>query len=293
MFGYLRMYTRNNLPQHQKAYKNYYCGMCFSMQHNYGQLSRFILSYDMMLIGLLLKSHDEPGCDRLPCYGKKSYKQQFSNENWKKVAAVNLLLTAGQLRDNIEDENSFLAKMFIRVFAKKIKQAHLDFPETAKYINIGYDKLLADEKAHKDVKELSADFSSLMENVYCSIMPKNDISEEKVAYIKAVAGWLYFIDQLDDYQKDIDKGRFNPLLKKGFSGHDYINKKFFEIHGLIQHYYQDILNAITQFPQNCVEDELLKNLAIHTIPDMTSKVLNRSKAPKLKHFKEGTVWSDT
>ena len=291
MFGYLRMLRRHIPQEYQNAYKNYYCGMCLAMRRNYGQLSRFLISYDLVLIALLLKSHDEPLCNRLRCFGQRDKKQQFSSDSWKKVAAVTLLLTAGQLRDNIEDDNSLLAKVFFVIYGKKIRRAECEYPEVSAHITEGYNRLLADEKAHKCIKELSADFSMLMNNVYNCVQSGNDIAEEKNAYIKAISGWLYFIDQLDDYGKDMKKGRFNPLIKNGLTSKDYIDRNFLEIHALVQHYYQAIFNAVERMSKSGVEDKLLNYIAMNTIPFMTAIVLNQGKLPKLRHFRAGMVWS--
>lgn len=288
MFGYLRMVRKHTPAQLQKAYKNYYCGMCFAMQYNYGQLSRYLISYDLMIIGLLVKSHEQPDCERLRCFGQKAKKQQFLSEKWRKVAAINILLTAGQLRDNVEDDNSLTAKIFFWIFAKEIKKAKESYPEVFSIISTGYDKMLAAEKAGESVTMISSEFSLLMENVYRSIrFDSCDTCEDIVVYIRAVAGWLYFIDQLDDYDKDVKKGRLNPLIKSGVTGGEYIDKHFHELLGLIRHYYHDIRNASAKLSESCIEDELLQNILISTIPSMTDKVLNRDR-----HSRSGTVWSN-
>lgn len=266
--------------------------MCFAMQYNYGHLSRYLISYDLMIIGLLMKSHEEPYCERLRCFGQKEKKHQFLDEKWKRVAAINILLTAGQLRDNIEDDNSLLAKVFFWIFAKKIRKARDAFPEVHSFITTGYDRMLSDEKSGKSVIEISSAFSTLMGNIYNYIQLDGDTSETTVAYIKSVAGWLYFIDQLDDYDKDVRKGRLNPLVKAGVSGRDYIDSNFYELLGMVRYYYQEIRNVSASLPQSSVEDKILLNLLLSTIPSMTEKVLNRSKPPELKHFRDGTVWSN-
>jgi len=115
----------------------------------------------------------------------------------------------------------------------------------------------------------------------------------KIAYLKAVAEWIYFIDALDDYEKDVKKRRFNPLINKSHTTHiDYINSNFPEICRSIRHFYQEIRNVANKFPQSCVEDELQKNIICNTIPTMTATVLNKNKKPKLRHFRAGTVWSN-
>jgi hypothetical protein len=286
------MFKQHTPTQLHKVYKNYYCGMCFAMQYNYGHLSRYLISYDLMIIGLLLKSHEEPECEKLQCFGQKNKKQQFSSDKWKKIAAINILLTAGQLRDNIEDENSLIAKIFFWVFAMKMNKAKECFPKVYSHITTGYDRMLAGEKSGKSIIEISSEFSILMENVYRCIQTDSTACENTVAYIKAVAGWLYFIDQLDDYDKDVKRGRMNPLVRSGISGIEYTDKHFYEILGYIRHYYEKIRNAAAVLSQSCVEDEILQNILLTTIPSMTAKVLKRSKVPNLKHFRKGTVWSN-
>ena len=274
-----------------RAYKNYYCGACFALQYNYGNLSRFLLSYDLIIIGLLIKSHEQPLCERLRCFGVRNKKQQFTNNEWKKVAALILLLTAEKLRDDIEDENSLLAKIAFWIFAKSIKKAQREFPEMYFLIASGYQKILADEKANKDVIEIAADFSALMEGVYKYIQSDGDTI--RVAYIKAISKWLYFIDALDDYEKDVEKRRFNPLIKENHATRsNYINSNFHEVCKLIRHFYQEICNVANELPQSCVEDELLKKIIYNTIPTMTATVLNKRKKPKLRHFRGDTIWSN-
>lgn len=290
MFGYLRGLKHGMSQELNLAYKNYYCGTCFALHYNYGKLSRFLLSYDLIIIGLLMKSHEQPTCNRLRCFGEKNKKRQFTNDEWKKVAALTILLTAEKLRDDIEDENSLFAKIAFKIFEKSIKKAQREFPEMHSIIAAGYQKILADEKTNGNVIEIAADFSAMMESVYKCI--RSDGDAVRIAYIKAVSEWLYFIDALDDYEKDVEKGRFNPLLHDNVSHAEYINKHFSEICGLIQYMYQSIRNVAKEFPHACVEDALLKNILNNTIPYMTATTLNRHKKPKLQHFQVGTVWSN-
>ena len=294
MFGYLRGFRHGMSKRLNLAYKNYYCGTCFALQYNYGQLSRFLLSYDLIIIGLLLKSHKQPSCERMRCFGEKDKKQQFTNDDWKTVAALTLLLTAEKLRDDIEDENSFKAKFAFGIFKKSIKKAQREFPEMYSIIASGYQKILAKEKTNKNVIEIAEEFSALMESVYkCIQSDQSDDNTVRIEYIKVVSEWLYFIDALDDYEKDVEKGRFNPLIKDHKPSHNtFIDSNFVEICGLIRHFYQKIRDVANELPQSCVEDELLNNILKNTIPSMTATVLNKHKKPKLRHFKAGTVWSD-
>ena len=123
MFGYLRPFQNRMKKDLQTAYKNYYCGTCFTLQHNYGLSSALLLSYDVVLFGLSLKSLEQPMSERLPCFGEKKAKKQFVNEKWKVIASISMLLVAEKLRDDIEDENSILAKIAFCFYSKKIRKA--------------------------------------------------------------------------------------------------------------------------------------------------------------------------
>ena len=292
MYGYLRVYKRQMPKELHLAYKNYYCGTCFALQYNYGALSRFLLSYDIVLLGLLVKPHEEPLCKRLHCFGQRRAKEQFTNSSWKNIATLSLLFAREMIKDNIEDDNSFVAKIAHKIFAKKIKKAEQNFPKMSSLVDLCYKQILAYEKENKGLFEISGIFSSMMEQVYGLVCGENVLCPEKATYIKAVSEWVYFIDALDDYGKDIEKSRYNPLIKTNVTHADYIDKHFLEIHGLISRIYGQIRKAIKEVKLSSVEDELLKNIAFNTIPSMTAIVLNRDKHPKMKHFREGNVWSD-
>lgn len=292
MFGYLRAHRRRMTGQMRKAYRNYYCGTCFALQKHYGLLSRLLLSYDVILLGILLKSHEQPLGKRLWCYGQWGKKRQFANDEWKSVAAITVLLTAGKLDDDIVDDNSLLAKMASFVFAGQIKQARRDYPEISAAITSGYKQIYTHEQEGQSVEVIAADFSAMMETVYRQAHTNGELIAEKTRYIKAVSAWLYFIDALDDYGKDLERKRFNPLLKEGVSHIDYINKHLAEIHRLVQHFYGNLMDSLKGLPQEAVEDELLANLANNTVPLMTATVLKRNAAPRSGLFRQGMVWGN-
>ncbi|MCL1809061.1 MAG: DUF5685 family protein [Clostridiales bacterium] len=290
MFGYVRAFKKFMPRKLKQAYKNYYCGTCFALQKNYGQMFRFLLSYDMVLIGILTKSHEDPLCERIPCFGQRNQKEQFASAKWERVAALSLLLTAEKLRDDIEDENSLKAKIAAHTLSNGIKKAKQEHPDMASAIAAGYQEVLAAEKAKKSTIEIAECFSEMMGNAYRLVVADDNACTEKMAYVKAVSEWVYFIDALDDYEKDAQKGCFNPLAKSSATQFDYVNKNILEVLGLIRHFYESLNRASGAINPACVEDELLINIAINSIPSMTATILNGNKLPKMKHFHAKSEW---
>ena len=60
MFGYLTADSSKLTEEELARYKACYCGLCRSLGHRHGQLSRLSLNYDMTFLVLLLSSLYEP-----------------------------------------------------------------------------------------------------------------------------------------------------------------------------------------------------------------------------------------
>ena len=92
MFGYTKISNCNAPQAFRQVYVNYYCGVCFALQRNYGFMARFLLNYDVTALSILLKAHKNPQIRRLPCVGLRKQKEYlFKNEIWKKIAGINIL----------------------------------------------------------------------------------------------------------------------------------------------------------------------------------------------------------
>ena len=215
MFGYFRLNQIYASPKTKRVYKNYYCGTCFALEYNYGELSRFILSYDAVLLALVARLYTSPERELLPCFFKRSEKLQFFiDEGWRKLASIDVLLMQAKIDDDINDESSVKAKIVKIIFYKAIKKANYLYPELADIVRNGYKEMFRLENNHADVLEISEAFASMMSDL---MFKAYEIDSDKLEFIKFAARWLYFIDQLDDYDDDAKKNKFNPLIIKNIS----------------------------------------------------------------------------
>ncbi len=288
MFGYFRFkgkYTPKNV---QKAYKNYYCGLCFALEKHYGTLSRMLLSYDVATLAVLMRAHKEPLCNPIACVGKCNCKADlFDNEIWKKFAAINILLAAEKMRDDIYDEGSFKAKMGSVIFKRSIIKAQNDYPEALKVIRGGYDKILVLEKNNSDVLSIGVEFADMMVSLVKTCF---DAEEKQLKLIRSISIWLYYIDALDDYDKDVIKGRFNPLVLDNIDFSQYTKRFYTTINKDLKFIFKDFSN-IKNMLGNSYEDKILCGLLDNTIPSVTRSVLQQQELPKLLHLRKGTVWT--
>lgn len=288
MFGYFRFNQIYASPRIKRVYKNYYCGTCFALEYNYGELSRFILSYDAVILALTARLHEIPERELLPCFFNKKEKLQFvENEGWKKLASINILLMGANIDDDINDEQSAKAKAASIACRKMIKKAEIQYPELAHIIRNGYKKMYELELERVDILEICNVFSSLMSKLMINAY---GIDSNKVKFINSISQWLYFIDQLDDYDDDVKEGKYNPLIIKGLTKSQMINKEHDKLFSYLKELFKDFRNIKNSLDLNCVEDRLLYSVLNESIPSVTSLVLKDKQLPKIMHRKKEFEW---
>lgn len=286
MFGYLTMHNRFQTFKMHRCYANYYCGTCFGLEHNFGQISRFLLSNDVALLGILMKCHEEPLRPRYLCYGKCKEKHCiFHGGMWSQMAAMNILLVNEKIKDDRNDEHSWKAFFARILLSGQIRRAQKRYPEMAKEIAQGYVQMYRLECEGSGVRPIEECFADMMVNTLSTC---RKLQDWEVDYIRHISKWIYYIDALDDYEEDCQAGRFNSLKKEDAKTMDAYTRKYMHvIIDDIKYIYQDMDKLLEAMPQEKTEDFLLRTLICNDIPLRTAKVLSKRKMDKVKI---GSIW---
>lgn len=288
MFGYFRFNQLYASPKIKRVYKNYYCGTCFALEYNFGEISRFILSYDVVILALIARLHENPNSEILPCFLKKDKKQQFYNDvAWRKLATINVLLMEAKFADDVNDEKSTKAKAASILFHTAIKKAETEFPELAIIVRDGYKEMYRLETEKAGVLDICNAFADLMEEL---VKTAFNVDAGKIAFVRGISRWLYFIDQLDDYDDDIKDGKSNPLVIDGISKNQLINKDNAELFEIMREIFKDYSDIKKKLDVSCSEDFLLYAVLNESIPSVTSSVLSNKKLPQIMHKSKELEW---
>lgn len=280
------MHSNFQTFQMHRCHANYYCGVCFGLEHNFGQLSRLLLSNDVSLLAIFMRCHDDPLRERYLCYGKCKEKHcRFHGGQWNRLAAINLLLVREKLKDDRNDEQSWKAALGMALLGGRIRKAEAQFPEMACQIARGYEEMYRLETAGSGVRPIEECFADMMVNTMTQFRPLEQWEER---YIRCIARWVYYIDALDDYEEDFQAGRFNSLKKEDApTRYDYVKKYIGVIAADLHYIYQDFNELLEMMPDSTPEDALLRTLICHDIPLRTARILNGQKLTK---FKIGSIW---
>ena len=213
MFGYIDLNPKKLTPEQTGRYKAWYCGLCREIRNRYGQLGRMVLSNDMTFLTVLLSSLYEPeeesGSANCPLHPVR--KRAFIQSSATAYAAdMNLLLAYWKYRDAERDRERGIQKQLASRLNSAYDEICKAYPEQAAGVEKALEQIWAMEDGQEpDVDRLCALSGDMLGSVFA---PKEDVFAPVLREIgKGLGKFVYLMDAYEDYEKDIKKGRFNPL----------------------------------------------------------------------------------
>jgi len=225
LFGYVKPLSGELKVREFELYKSFYCGLCKTMGKKISRLSKFTLSYDMVFLALLRISLTNENIENnsFRCKLKPAKKRNHikSNESLMYSSCVSAILSYYKYMDDINDAKNIFKKFFIKIFfppvlffSKMKKKALRYYPELDGLIKPSLAKLSGLEKNKcKSIDEAASCFAELMKNVLSFGLetPEQIKTAEIIGW--HLGRWLYIIDALDDFDKDLKRREYNPFIE--------------------------------------------------------------------------------
>ena len=284
MFGYVRADTPYLYIKDDNLYRAMYCGVCKGIGQVCGQAARMGLSYDVTFLSVIL--HNIAGVDvkieKSHCLTHCIRTRQMAevDELTRRLGALNTALVYYKYTDDIQDGDKGRGKRlwFKRGF-QKVKQT---YPEIERIVRENLANQEQVEKAKTESLDRAADATAnmLAEFSDYALGEKKTSATHNLFY--AVGKWIYLIDALDDYDKDVKKGAYNPFalafqapckkeLLEGKSGEDVR----YAFHSL----FFDIRENLSQIHFHFNRD-LSDNILLRGLPATTKRVMEGEDCAK-------------
>ncbi len=278
MFGYLKPDNPYLYLKDETLYKALYCGICKSIGKICGQVPRFTLSYDMAFMSAI--THNILGVDlkinRERCIAHQIKKRPIAKPDdiSLMLGATNVILAYCKLSDDVIDENKgAFRRSLIKAGYKKAKKL---YPKIDEIVINGYEELRKLEKENSDSIDIVCHpFSTIMEEVSTEVF-KDKATENTKSLFYALGKWVYLIDALDDYDKDVKKGSFNVLYNayKCDNFKTLVNNHkddiFFIFSGIFSQIAENFKQVKMQF-----NVDLVTNVLTRGIPKTTNNILTK------------------
>ena len=180
------------------------------------------------------------------------------------------------MKDDVLDEKKGGIKSSI--FYNAYKKAKREYPQIDLTVKTCYERLLKLERENTDSIDIVSDcFAEMLKEI--SVVLFEDKSTEYTQNLTyAIGKWIYLIDALDDYDKDIKKQNFNVFYNV-YKSSDYLT--------LIKEHEKDIVFVFStifiQISENYSKipmqynTDLVVNILTRGIPTKTKQILNKGK----------------
>jgi len=286
MFGYVRPLQGELKVRELERFKSCYCGLCHSLGKRYGLASRFILSYELVFLSMLLWPQDEPVrikrrvCIASPCRARRCCER---NTTLDKCAGYSVILTWWKLRDTVDDEPFFKAlphRLLLLILSRAYKKSLRDCPEFDGRVRNELRALLEYESQSDLSLDVAADkFAQIL-----AAAAPEDISDQVrrplLELLYHLGRWIYVIDACDDYGDDIKAGRFNPVVSRFPPDAGKLpDSDKSRIETTLRHSNNLLCSAFELLPET-VWTDTIRNMIYLGMPDVSARVLDGKWNPR-------------
>ena len=287
MFGYVRTDTPYLYIKDQTLYQALYCGVCKGIAKTCGHAARMGLSYDVTFLSALL--HNLAGMDvkvetqHCITHCIRTKKMAVVDELSMQLGALNTALVYYKYTDDIADGDKGKGKRLW--FARGFKKMKKQYPEIERIVRENLAKQELVEKQQSDSIDRSADATAQMLQDFSDYILKDKATEHTKRLFYTIGKWIYLIDALDDYDKDLKKGAYNPFicsyraesrqaLMQGEHGKDVQ----YVFHAL----FFDIREALSQVKFHFNRD-LTDNILLRGLPKTTGEIMCGCACKQKRH----------
>ncbi len=217
MFGYVSASYQELTKEQQARYNAVYCGICRQIRERSGQVARLGLSYDMAFLALLLMSLYEPeetGGKRACHLHPVKPKPWLDNVYIQYAADMNVALAYYNCLDDWKDDGSRSARLMVKSLEPHLHRIEETYPRQCEAIRTSVEALSELEQQNcPNPDETAATFGHLMAEL---LTYEEDHWAGSLRQMgDALGRFIYLLDAMVDYDKDLKKGKYNPFIAMG------------------------------------------------------------------------------
>ena len=300
MFGYVRTDIPYLYIKDDRLYKAMYCGVCKGIAQVCGHTARMGLSYDVTFLSVIMHNilGEDVKIEKQHCLTHCIRAKDMAevDELTRRLGALNTLLVYYKYTDDIADGDRGRGKRLW--FKKGFKRACKKYPEIARIVKDNMARQEQAEKAKTDSLDRAADATAQMLAEFSDYALKDKATKATYNLFYALGKWIYLIDALDDYDKDVKKGAYNPFyLAYGEQSKATLlaGEKGEDVRYVFQALFFDIRDCLSQISFRFNRD-LQDNILLRGLPATTKAVMEkcdgkckkgckRDKNPQMKDTK--------
>lgn len=223
MFGYLTPLNDELRIREYRAYRGVYCGLCKELGRRYGQASRLLLNYDLVLIALAADglAGVPPQLSPGRCIAGPFARHPISGPTPGLALAADalLLLSWYKLRDDLEDEGA-LRRVVSGTACLALKSGYGEATRRRPELDALFSRCMARQAELEAAgcalpDEAAAPSAELLSGLFAACAAKEKQRPILERYGLFLGRVIYFLDAAEDFERDAAQGRYNVFLRAG------------------------------------------------------------------------------
>lgn len=213
MYGYVRPDKGALTVLEFRQFQAAYCGLCEALKERCGPLARFVVSYDLSFLAMLLSHGAETQWRRCPAHPLQKRPCAVGDPALDKAADYSVILSWWKLRDSASDE-SLAAGLPARSAMELLRPAYRRAAERQRDFDANTRACLQElsdlEKEGCPSLDRAADcFARIL-----AFAAEGDEAQKRIQreILYHVGRSVYILDAADDYERDRRSGSYNPLI---------------------------------------------------------------------------------
>ncbi len=215
MFGYITCNKKGLSQEEKDRYQSIYCGLCRALGKRFGLLERLSLSYDMAFLALFLSALYEPQeqevdftCALHPFHKKIGIENPYIDY----AADMTIAMSYYKCQDDWVDEHKYASKKYGDMLEKSFQKVQTKYPRQCETISKSICELREIEKNGQAKPDEAVNCSGRM--LAEIFLYQEDFWRNTLWMFGYELGrFIYLMDASMDYEQDLKKGNYNPLIR--------------------------------------------------------------------------------
>lgn len=284
MFGYL-FPTKSTLSlSERKIFRDYYCSICLAHFFRYGYIATLLNNYDIGVFAIVLNVYNDRILECGNC-GKRitKKKEKFSAPKWAELVDLNINLVRKKMDDDIKDHLSGITILRKLPFLNIFNRCKKNNPDQFSVFNSEYEKFNRFESEKLNLIDILECYENFVRNSFGTL---SYINLDHLELLVALNRWIYWIDAIEDYDKDKINQNYNPLHQ----GNSTVDKTEFLLDNIdrLTEFGEELEFSIIDAYGKCSYPRkskiILDNIIKETVPQTTMKVLHKQPLEKKRRL---------
>ncbi|MCD8286952.1 MAG: DUF5685 family protein [Clostridia bacterium] len=279
MFGYINPDKPYLFIKDETLYNALYCGTCKCIGKSCGQLARTSLTYDIAFTSAIV--HNIKGEDvvikkkRCGLHFIKRRPMALPDDTTIALACMNTTLAYYKLCDDaLDGDKKGIFRFLYKRGYKRVLKTH---PVIAEIISRQMENQRAIEEKGSSIIDEACEPTALMMQELSDYLLGEHANGYTRQLFYAIGKWIYLVDAVDDYDKDVKKGRYNVLYNAyGFKTfHDVLETDRAELNFIFDYEFAQMREAIAHI-RFYFNHDLTDNIIMRGIPLKTRALFDKA-----------------